>query len=329
MPGATGRALTKASTLIKGGTQTMSSIFRRGILAGAAGTAVLNAATYVDMAVRGRDASSTPEQSVQAIADRLGADVPGDGRQRANRRTALGALLGTISGLGLGVAAAAFRTAGVRLPAPVDAVTIGLGAMAATNGPMVVLGLSDPRHWTAGDWISDLVPHLAFGAATSTALRAMDEEGVPEYRPAATGLIARAALLGVAGGARSSLGPAVPALTSPVAGFVAKATALAAISSELTADKFPSVPDRTAPLALAPRLAGATGGAVVLARRLRANPTGPAVAALAGATAGSFGGRAWRRWAGTRIPDWQAALIEDGVALALATLAGREPLTRA
>ena len=53
-----------------------------GAAAGAAGTTALNAATYVDMALRGRPASSTPERSVEAITDRAGLSVPGDGAER-------------------------------------------------------------------------------------------------------------------------------------------------------------------------------------------------------------------------------------------------------
>ncbi|MCP9968874.1 hypothetical protein LUX57_29935 [Actinomadura madurae] len=41
----------------------------RGLAAGAAGTTALNLVTYLDMAVRGRPASSTPEQSVERLAD--------------------------------------------------------------------------------------------------------------------------------------------------------------------------------------------------------------------------------------------------------------------
>jgi hypothetical protein len=39
------------------------------LLAGAAGTAALNAVTYADMAVRGRAASQTPQRSVRRLAD--------------------------------------------------------------------------------------------------------------------------------------------------------------------------------------------------------------------------------------------------------------------
>ena len=37
----------------------------RGAAAGAAGTTALNVVTYLDMAIRGRPASDTPERSVE------------------------------------------------------------------------------------------------------------------------------------------------------------------------------------------------------------------------------------------------------------------------
>ena len=39
----------------------------RGAAAGAAGTAALNAATYLDMVIQGRGASSTPEQTIETV----------------------------------------------------------------------------------------------------------------------------------------------------------------------------------------------------------------------------------------------------------------------
>jgi hypothetical protein len=46
--------------------------------------------------------------------------------------------------------------------------------MAAANGPMVVLGITDPRTWSAADWISDVLPHLAYGAVVTTTMGALD-----------------------------------------------------------------------------------------------------------------------------------------------------------
>lgn len=72
----------------------MSGVLGRGLVAGAVGTTVLNGVTYLDMAVRGRPASEAPEQLVAALVDAAGATIPGRGKTRDNRQTALGALSG-------------------------------------------------------------------------------------------------------------------------------------------------------------------------------------------------------------------------------------------
>ncbi|WP_066945580.1 polysaccharide lyase beta-sandwich domain-containing protein [Microtetraspora fusca] len=66
-----------------------------GALAGAAGTTVLNAIGYLDMAVRGRPASEIPERAVDVIADRLHADL-GEGETAHNRQQGLGPMLGVL-----------------------------------------------------------------------------------------------------------------------------------------------------------------------------------------------------------------------------------------
>jgi hypothetical protein len=47
-----------------------------GAAAGAAGTTALNPTTYLDMVAGGRGTSSTPEQSVETIADRAHVTIP-------------------------------------------------------------------------------------------------------------------------------------------------------------------------------------------------------------------------------------------------------------
>jgi hypothetical protein len=39
---------------------------------------------------------------------------------------------------------------------------------------MTVLGVTDPRAWSLVDWISDVVPHLAYGAVVKATLDAFD-----------------------------------------------------------------------------------------------------------------------------------------------------------
>jgi uncharacterized membrane protein len=305
-------------------TQRLTTTLRRGLLAGAVGTTVLNAVTYTDMAVRGRDASSTPEKTVEALTALAGTQVPGDRDQRPNRTTALGALLGAVSGLAAGVASALVRRSGVRLPFPLEAGLAGATAMALTDGPMAALGVSNPQEWSAADWVSDVVPHLTYGLGTVAALRSLRPGEVPLKR-AGAGLIGRSLLLGIATGARSSLGVGLTTLTSgPTAddpdagsGRLARIAAVTGIATELVVDKRPATPERTSSAGLPARFSAASSGALALARRQSANAAVPAVAALVGAAAGSWGGLAWRRWADGRIPDWQAALLEDAVALSL------------
>jgi hypothetical protein len=144
----------------------------RGAAAGAAGTTALNAVTYVDMVVRGRPASDTPERTVTELADRAEIDIPGQGAQRDNRVSGTGALLGIATGVGVGVAAGLARRLGWRPSVPVGAAVTGVAAMAGSAGPMASLGVSDPRSWSAADWISDALPHLAYGLVTTAALNA-------------------------------------------------------------------------------------------------------------------------------------------------------------
>jgi hypothetical protein len=137
----------------------------RGLVAGAAATTALNAVTYLDMAVRGRPPSSTPEQSVQKLADAAHVGL-GPAEKARNRKAGLGPLLGYATGAGVAVAYA-YLVRGRRLPWPVNAVALTALAMVAANAPMTVTGVTDPRRWSAADWAADVVPHLAYGAAAA------------------------------------------------------------------------------------------------------------------------------------------------------------------
>lgn len=148
----------------------------RGCAAGAAGTTLMNAVTYGDMAVRGRPASATPEQVVDAVATSLGHKVPDSGGGRANRLTGLGALSGIAVGCSVGAGVSLIRRAGVRMPLWLGGVVTGVLAMAASDLPMAGLRVSDPRAWSAADWASDLLPHLVYGVVTYAAVTALDKQ---------------------------------------------------------------------------------------------------------------------------------------------------------
>ena len=146
----------------------------RGAAAGAAGTTALNAVTYLDMTVRGRPTSSTPEDTVEKLAATVHVTIPGDAEKRANRTQGLGPLLGLVAGIGVGVLGGLARASGYRSAKPVGITLTTLGVLVVANGPMTVLGITDPRTWSATDWLSDLVPHLAYGVVVKTTMDAFD-----------------------------------------------------------------------------------------------------------------------------------------------------------
>jgi hypothetical protein len=146
----------------------------RGAAAGAAGTTALDAVSYLDMALRGRPASSTPERTVDKLAETAHVRIPGEGRTRENRLQGLGALTGYAAGIGVGVLVGLARAAGIRTSPPVGTALITAGVLVGTNGPMTALQITDPRTWSVTDWISDLVPHLAYGWVVQATLDAFD-----------------------------------------------------------------------------------------------------------------------------------------------------------
>ncbi len=144
-----------------------------GAIAGAAGTIALDMAGYVDMAVRGRGASDTPAEVIRRLALKLGIGalgVPSDTAPEAlkNRRSALGALAGYKIGIVLG---AIYGLASY--PAPqgrgivLRSLVLGAMAMAASDVPATALDVTNPAGWSAADWMSDIVPHAAYGLVTA------------------------------------------------------------------------------------------------------------------------------------------------------------------
>jgi hypothetical protein len=146
----------------------------RGAAAGAAATTALNAVTYLDMTVRGRGTSSTPEQTVEKLAEKAHVEIPGDEEHRRNRVEGLGPLTGLVAGIGVGVLTGLVRASGFRSSKPVGTALTTSVVLVAANGPMTVLGITDPRTWSATDWLSDVVPHLAYGLVLKTTMDAFD-----------------------------------------------------------------------------------------------------------------------------------------------------------
>ena len=137
----------------------------QGVAAGCAGIVALEVASYADQYVRARAASRTPTRLGEALADSLAIDL-GQGRERRRRASALGPIAGYVDGGLLGVGwAVVSANPGRSLPRGV--VLLAAGAWLGSNGPLIALGISDPRTWTPGEWASDAVPHAAYGATAA------------------------------------------------------------------------------------------------------------------------------------------------------------------
>ncbi|MEE6260062.1 hypothetical protein [Plantactinospora sonchi] len=149
----------------------LSDLAVDGVIAGAVGSVALNVVTYLDMTVRARPASSTPEESARRLAQLLHIGLGPEDRA-ANRRSGLGPLLGYATGVLCGAALTVIGTR--RLSASVAAVLYGAGVMAAADGTLTALRVTDPRRWSVTDWLSDIVPHLAYGVAAVATLRQVD-----------------------------------------------------------------------------------------------------------------------------------------------------------
>jgi uncharacterized membrane protein len=306
----------------------------RGAAAGAAGTTALNAATQLDATLRGRPGSDVPARVVGGLADRAGVPVPGDRRTRARRLAGAGPLAGTLTGVALGAAAGVLRTAGLRLPTAVGGPLLGAAAMLATDGPATVLGVTDPRRWSATDWAADVVPHLVYGVTTHAALAsAVPAAEAARARPPA-GVLARAAALGAATGSRSSAGVAALALSSrrsdpgPVlsrlGGRGGTVVACGLAVGEAVLDKLPATPARTSPQALVPRAALGAATAAGAARRDGHDGTLAGAVGLAAALVTSVLAVRARAAASARFgSDLPGALAEDALCAALARLGAR------
>ncbi len=152
----------------------------KGVAAGAAGTVALNVATYVDMVVRGRPSSEVPTKVAGALTQRLGISLAGEGADASddeakNRRTAIGSLMGYVTGIGIGALYGTLRPHLGRVSPLLAGVAVGLAAMAASDTPAVTTGATDVKTWGASGWISDLLPHLAYGLVTALTLEAFAE----------------------------------------------------------------------------------------------------------------------------------------------------------
>lgn len=149
----------------------------RGVGAGAAGTVTLNVITYGDMALRGRPASAAPQQIAANMARWVGllppADVPGGNPPEAqHRETAVGALLGYATGLGVGALYGILQPR-INLPLIAGGLAAGLLVEAASDSTAIAIGGSDPKTWGISGWLEDVIPHAAYGLMVALVYRAL------------------------------------------------------------------------------------------------------------------------------------------------------------
>lgn len=154
----------------------------RGAIAGAAGTIALDLTTYGDMLIRGRGASSVPARMAGILADQFGftpLTTGTEGDVADNRREATGALLGYTTGVGIGLVYGLLRGHPDQKASPLAGAAVGLSAMAASDLPIALTGVSDPATWSTTDWLSDLIPHLVYGLVTVAVYEVIGNEQAP------------------------------------------------------------------------------------------------------------------------------------------------------
>jgi len=143
-----------------------------GVIAGAAGTALLDATTYADMAVRCRPPSELPQKMVTEFAKIAGgrqlSKPPEElSEEQQHRRSGLAGLIGYADGFGVGALFGLVRPA----MRDVSWFWAGLGLAALTmmlsEGTATVLKQTDPRKWGAAGWIADAVPRVLYGWVTA------------------------------------------------------------------------------------------------------------------------------------------------------------------
>jgi hypothetical protein len=142
-----------------------------GAVAGAVGTVALDVATYADMAIRGRSSSGAPAQMIGILAKAVGLPLSAQGvgsqdQTAQNRENGLGALLGYVNGLGVGVTYGLLRSREDQMPVPLAGIGMGLVAMAASDIPLIALRVSNPKTWGFSGWAADAIPHLIYGLVT-------------------------------------------------------------------------------------------------------------------------------------------------------------------
>jgi hypothetical protein len=141
-----------------------------GIAAGAAGTAILNATTYADMAIRARPPSKIPKRVVKQVARWSGVR-----NLRPERTEGFSALLGYADGFGTGVLFGVLRPRMRNVPWFVAGVGLAAFTLLLSEGTATAMGKTDPRTWGISGWIGDIVPRALYGCVTCLVYDALTE----------------------------------------------------------------------------------------------------------------------------------------------------------
>lgn len=149
-----------------------------GLIAGAVGIVALNITTYADMTIRGRASSNVPAQLVGVLLDKAGISLSTqEGRAQdqvvRSREDGIGALLGYLNGLGIGLLYGLLQAKRGPVYTPMTGIVVGAAAMAASDIPIIALRVSDPGTWGVAGWISDAIPHLVYGIVTVITYKTM------------------------------------------------------------------------------------------------------------------------------------------------------------
>lgn len=151
----------------------------KGAVAGLVGTATLELMTNTDIVVRARPPSQIPAEMAGRLANFAGLEL-GNKKQAARRTNAAGAVMGYLTGAMVGTAYGMLAGRMRTRPLWVGGPTVSALAMAGANLPAIAMGITKPTTWTASDWLSDLVPHLAYGFATAAAFEALSNSEPPD-----------------------------------------------------------------------------------------------------------------------------------------------------
>jgi hypothetical protein len=124
------------------------------------------------MLLRGRGSSDMPAEVADRLVNRAGIGM-GAGEAKSNREQAIGALLGYVTGLGVGAVYGLLPRMRGSPPSWAAGPLLGAAAMAGSDLPATALGVTDPRTWDQTSWASDVVPHLVYGLTAASVYRAL------------------------------------------------------------------------------------------------------------------------------------------------------------